>query len=72
MIFMGLINNIDVDAVLGIKTSVNMMDPMSFTLTVTRNLSFAWYTDVPEMNLSGHLKSVEVTKKEHAKNLSTI
>ncbi|TDG48268.1 hypothetical protein AWZ03_005223 [Drosophila navojoa] len=51
----------DVDAVLGIKTSVNMMDPISFTLTVTRNLSFTWYTDVPEMNLSGHLKSVELT-----------
>ncbi|XP_030555732.1 vacuolar protein sorting-associated protein 13 [Drosophila novamexicana] len=51
----------DVDALLGMKTSLNMMDPMSFTLSVTRNLSFSWYRDIPEINLSGHLKFVELT-----------
>ncbi|XP_034479091.1 vacuolar protein sorting-associated protein 13 isoform X2 [Drosophila innubila] len=51
----------EVDAAFGIKSSLNMMNPMSFTLGVTRNLSSTWYKDVPELNLSGHLKSVELT-----------
>ncbi|KAM8714231.1 hypothetical protein ACLKA7_014379 [Drosophila subpalustris] len=51
----------DVDAAVGIKPSLNMMNPMSFTLGVTRNLSSTWHKDVPELNLSGHLKSVELT-----------
>ncbi|XP_062132408.1 intermembrane lipid transfer protein Vps13 isoform X1 [Drosophila sulfurigaster albostrigata] len=51
----------DVDAAFGLRSSQVMMNPMSFTLSVTRNLSSTWYKDVPELNLSGHLKSVELT-----------
>ncbi|KAH8307603.1 hypothetical protein KR044_004766 [Drosophila immigrans] len=51
----------EVDAAFGLRSSMVMMKPMSFTLSVTRNLSSTWYRDVPELNLSGHLKSVELT-----------
>ncbi|EDW02215.1 vacuolar protein sorting-associated protein 13 [Drosophila grimshawi] len=51
----------EVDAVFGMKSTLNMMNPISFTLSVTRNLSSSWCKHVPELNLSGHLKSVELT-----------
>jgi len=48
------------DAAVGYLSKFNMMNPMSCTLLVTRNLSYTWYRDVPELNLSGRLKSIEV------------
>ncbi|XP_017837309.1 vacuolar protein sorting-associated protein 13 isoform X2 [Drosophila busckii] len=51
----------EVDAAIGVKSSLNMMEPMSFTLSVKRNLSSTWYRDVPELDLSGRLKSIELT-----------
>lgn len=49
-----------VDAEVGIRYSTNIMKPMSFSMTVVRNLSSVWYKAMPEMNLSGRLKSIEV------------
>ncbi|XP_017078120.1 vacuolar protein sorting-associated protein 13 [Drosophila eugracilis] len=51
----------ELDAVVGYCSKFNMMNPMSCTLSVTRNLSYTWYRDVPELNLSGRLKSIELT-----------
>ncbi|XP_034653735.1 vacuolar protein sorting-associated protein 13 [Drosophila subobscura] len=51
----------DVDAAVGFKSKFNMMNPMSFTLLVTRNLSSTWHKELPELNLSGRLKSIELT-----------
>ncbi|XP_026840774.1 vacuolar protein sorting-associated protein 13 [Drosophila persimilis] len=51
----------DVDAAVGFKSKFNMMNPMSFTMLVTRNLSSAWHKELPELNLSGRLKSIELT-----------
>ncbi|EDW71988.1 uncharacterized protein Dwil_GK10679 [Drosophila willistoni] len=51
----------DVDAAVGWRSKLNMMNPMSFTLLVTRNLSSQWYKEVPDLNLSGRLKSIELT-----------
>lgn len=50
------------DAEVGFLSKFNMMNPMSCTLSITRNLSYTWYRDVPELNLSGRLKSIEVNK----------
>lgn len=36
------------------------MNQTSFTLNIQRNLSASWYKEVPEMNISGRLKSVEL------------
>ncbi|XP_016940577.3 intermembrane lipid transfer protein Vps13 [Drosophila suzukii] len=51
----------EMDAAVGYLSKFNMMNPMSCTLLVTRNLSYTWYRDVPELNLSGRLKSIELT-----------
>ncbi|XP_017049520.1 vacuolar protein sorting-associated protein 13 [Drosophila ficusphila] len=51
----------ELDAAVGYFSKFNMMNPMSCTLLVTRNLSYTWYRDVPELNLSGRLKSIELT-----------
>ncbi|XP_037949404.1 vacuolar protein sorting-associated protein 13 [Teleopsis dalmanni] len=48
----------DVDATYGVKTGINILDPVSFTLDVKRNLSFSWYKELPEINLAGRLKSI--------------
>ncbi|XP_036331860.1 vacuolar protein sorting-associated protein 13 [Rhagoletis pomonella] len=48
-----------VDMAYGIKSHLNILDPVSCTLIVKRNLSSTWYKDVPEMDISGHLKSIE-------------
>lgn len=44
----------------GIKSHLNILDPVSCALIVKRNLSSTWYKEVPEMDISGHLKSIEV------------
>lgn len=49
-----------VDFAIGVRNAINMMEPMSFTMVVVRNLSCNWCKDIPELNISGHLKSVEV------------
>ncbi|KAH8237095.1 hypothetical protein KR038_004232 [Drosophila bunnanda] len=55
-------SNVDeIDSAVGYMSKSNIMDPMSFTLLVTRNLSFTWYKDLPELSLSGRLKSIELT-----------
>ncbi|XP_067630378.1 intermembrane lipid transfer protein Vps13 [Eurosta solidaginis] len=48
-----------VDMAYGIKSHLNILDPVSCTLIVKRNLSSTWYKEVPEMDISGHLKSIE-------------
>lgn len=48
------------DSAVGYYSKSNMMNPMNCTLLVTRNLSYTWYRDVPELSLSGRLKSIEV------------
>ncbi|KAH8253644.1 hypothetical protein KR032_006328 [Drosophila birchii] len=51
----------EIDFAVGFTSKSNMMNPMSCTLMVTRNLSFTWYRDMPELSLSGRLKSIELT-----------
>ncbi|XP_054740711.1 intermembrane lipid transfer protein Vps13 [Anastrepha obliqua] len=48
-----------VDMAYGIKSHLNILDPVSCALIVKRNLSSTWYKEVPEMDISGHLKSIE-------------
>jgi hypothetical protein len=41
------------------------MKPTSFTLLVKRNLSYSWYKDQPQIDLSGRLKSIELNVISH-------
>lgn len=49
-----------VDARFGFKSEVNILDPTSFTLIVKRNLTFSWYKNLPEIDISGRLKCIDV------------
>lgn len=53
--------NLDVvDSMFGFKSTVNILDPTSFTLTVKRNLSFSWYKNLPEIDISGRLRCIDI------------
>lgn len=52
--------SLDDSTMYGLKGHVNMLDPISFNLAVKRNLSSSWYKDLPEVDVSGHLKSIEL------------
>lgn len=47
-----------VDACL--ENVVNILNPTTFALIIKRNLSAGWYKDLPELDVSGRLKSIEV------------
>lgn len=49
-----------VDSNFGFKSKLNILDPTSFTLVVKRNLSFSWYKDQPEIDISGRLRCIEL------------
>ncbi|XP_067143145.1 intermembrane lipid transfer protein Vps13 isoform X2 [Centruroides vittatus] len=38
-----------------------LLEPLTFTLSVVRNLAFNWHKDKPEIDVSGKLKAVTVT-----------
>jgi len=47
----------------GIKASCHILDPVNFTILVSRNLSFAFFKDVPEMTVSAKLPQLKVRLK---------
>lgn len=44
----------------GLENHANILNPTSFALIIKRNLSAGWYKDVPELDISGRLRSIEV------------
>ncbi|GFY45163.1 vacuolar protein sorting-associated protein 13 [Trichonephila inaurata madagascariensis] len=38
-----------------------ILEPVSFSLDITRNHSFGWYTELPEMHIAGELAAVKIT-----------
>lgn len=55
-------NASSVDGVYGLKTDENILDPTSFALIIKRNLSSSWYKELPELDISGRLKSIVVSR----------
>jgi vacuolar protein sorting-associated protein 13A/C len=41
---------------------VRVLQPISFKLSVQRNLSSAWFTDVPDLEVGGRLDKIHVSK----------
>lgn len=39
----------------------NILNPTSFALIIKRNLSSGWYKEIPELDISGRLKSIVVS-----------
>lgn len=44
-----------------LKHDENILNPTSFALIIKRNLSSAWYKEIPELDISGRLKSIVVS-----------
>lgn len=42
------------------ENEVLLLQPVSFTLLVNRNLSTAWFTSIPDIEMSGRLKAIEL------------
>lgn len=38
-----------------------LLQPISFTLSVIRNLSSSWYNESPDLDLSGKINSISVS-----------
>lgn len=54
-------NSEDRDAVDGCLENVeNILNPTTFALIIKRNLSAGWYKELPELDVSGRLKSIVV------------
>jgi vacuolar protein sorting-associated protein 13A/C len=51
------------DIVYGLNTGTNILNPTTFSLLMQRNLSFSWFKDRPEIDISGRLKDIEVDEK---------
>lgn len=45
----------------GLKNDDNILNPTSFALIIKRNLSSGWYKEIPELDISGRLKSIVVS-----------
>lgn len=48
------------DAAYGLRDDVNILNPTTFALIIKRNLSAGWYKEIPELDVSGRLKSIVV------------
>lgn len=38
-----------------------VLEPVSLNLSVTRNLAFGWYKEIPAVDIGGQLESIEVS-----------
>lgn len=47
-----------------LKHHENILNPTSFALIIKRNLSSAWYKEIPELDISGRLKSIVVSASQ--------
>lgn len=51
----------DSDVSYGLRTDENILNPTTFALIIKRNLSSSWYKEIPELDISGRLKSIVVS-----------
>ncbi|KAK0425183.1 hypothetical protein QR680_009077 [Steinernema hermaphroditum] len=48
-----------------IKSKMEILKPMTFTVKLYRNLSFAWYKDIPEIYVDAELPLIDVSMSQH-------
>ncbi|XP_037905174.1 vacuolar protein sorting-associated protein 13 isoform X4 [Hermetia illucens] len=44
----------------GLRSNINILDPLSISLIVNRNLTASWYKEHPELDVSGRLHTIEL------------
>lgn len=57
-------------AVDDLRQDDDILNPTSFALIIKRNLSSGWYKEIPELDISGRLKSIVVSIER--RNHSTV
>lgn len=43
-----------------IRSKCEILEPLSFALTIMRSLSFAWYKSKPEVSVDAHISALQV------------
>lgn len=51
-----------------IESEILLLEPVSFTLLIKRNLSTAWFTSIPDIDMSGRLNKINIliSKEDYA------
>ncbi|XP_076681161.1 vacuolar protein sorting 13C isoform X2 [Andrena cerasifolii] len=51
-----------------VESEILLLEPVSFTLLIKRNLSTAWFTTIPDIDMSGRLNKISVllSKEDYA------
>ncbi|XP_068984481.1 intermembrane lipid transfer protein Vps13 isoform X1 [Bombus flavifrons] len=57
-----------------IKNEILLLEPVSFTLLIKRNLSTAWFTSIPDIDMSGRLNKINIliSKEDYATALKVL
>lgn len=50
-----------------IERESKLLEPVNFTLKINRNLSSSWYNAVPDLDISGKIKTIKVSWRHLAK-----
>lgn len=56
------------------ENEVRLLQPVSFILQIKRNLSTSWYHEIPDIEMSGRLKSINVllNQEDYAMIMATL
>lgn len=57
------VQRIQLDANHKVVKSCELLEPVTFILTVRRNLSSSWYEAVPDLAIGGNIKTIKVKTK---------
>lgn len=51
-----------------VENEILLLEPVSFTLLMKRNLSTAWFTSIPDIEMSGRLNKINIliSKEDYA------
>lgn len=51
-----------------VQNEILLLEPVSFTLLIKRNLSTAWFTSIPDIDMSGRLNKINIliSKEDYA------
>ncbi|KAM4808096.1 intermembrane lipid transfer protein VPS13A [Rhinophrynus dorsalis] len=42
------------------QSDIELLQPLNFDITIERNLAAAWYSDIPDIKITGHLKPMKL------------
>lgn len=57
-----------------VESEILLLEPLTFTLLIKRNLSTAWFTSIPDIEMSGRLNKINIliSKEDYATALKVL